>query len=92
VYFALLYETVPDYVERRQPFRTEHLALAKRAHEEGKLVLAGAFAEPANGALLVFRCGSAAEVEEFARADPYVRNGVVTSFRVRPWTVVIGGE
>jgi uncharacterized protein len=92
MYFALLYETVPDHVERRKPFRDEHLALAREHHAAGKLLLAGAFAEPAEGALLVFRCDSADEVEEFVRRDPYVRNGLVTSWRIRPWTVVIGGE
>ncbi len=91
MYFALLYETVPDHAQRRLPFRGEHLALAQQAHREGRLILAGAF-DPPDGALLVFRTESAEEVEAFARADPYVRNGLVTSWRVRPWTVVVGGE
>ncbi|ACL65825.1 YCII-related [Anaeromyxobacter dehalogenans 2CP-1] len=91
MYFALLYETVPDYVQRRAAFRSEHLALAQQARQEGRLILAGAF-DPPDGALLVFKAASAEEVEAFARADPYVRNGLVTSWRVRPWTVVVGGE
>jgi uncharacterized protein YciI len=91
MWFALLYDTIDGYVERREPFRAGHLAHARRAHEQGLLVLAGAF-RPADGALLVFRASSAAEVEEFARADPYVRNGLVRSWRVREWTVVIGDE
>lgn len=91
MYFALLYETVPDHAQRRTPFRAEHLALAQQAHREGRLVLAGAF-DPPDGALLVFKTERAEEVEAFARADPYVRNGLVTSWRVRPWTVVVGGE
>ncbi len=90
MYFALQYETVPDYVERRRPFREEHLALAQEEHRAGRLVLAGAF-DPADGALLVFRADTAAEVEAFVARDPYVRNGLVTSWRVRPWTVVVGG-
>jgi len=28
--------------------------------------------------------------EDFARTDPYVLNGLITSWRVRPWTVVAG--
>ncbi|MFY3745456.1 YciI-like protein [Anaeromyxobacter sp. Red801] len=91
MYFALLYETVPDYVQRRAAFRDEHLAAARKAREEGRLLLAGAF-DPPDGALLVFKADGAEEVEAFARADPYVRNGLVTSWRVRPWTVVVGGE
>ena len=91
MYFALLYETVPDYAQRRVPFRAEHLALAQQAHRDGRLILAGAF-DPPDGALLVFQAATAEEVENFARADPYVRNRLVTSWRVRPWTVVVGGE
>ena len=30
--------------------------------------------------------------EEFAKNDPYVVNGLVTEWNVRPWTVVFGGE
>jgi uncharacterized protein YciI len=91
MYFALLYETVPDYVQRRAAFRAEHLAAAQQARQEGRLLLAGAF-DPPDGALLVFKAESADEVAAFARADPYVRNGLVTSWRVRTWTVVVGGE
>jgi uncharacterized protein YciI len=91
MYFALLYETVPDHLERRKPFRAEHLALAEEERRAGRLVMAGAFDAPDGGALLVFRAASAADVEAFVARDPYVRNGLVTSWRVRPWTVVVGG-
>lgn len=90
MYQALFYETVPDYVARRAAFRAEHLALAQRALGEGHLVLGGAF-DPADGALLVFRGDDPAVAEAFARADPYVRNGLVTRWRVRAWNVVVGG-
>jgi len=52
--------------------------------------MAGAFAEPADGAALVFNVDDPAIVERFAREDPYVLNGVVKAWRVRPWTVVVG--
>ena len=88
-FYALFYDTVPDYVTRRAQFRREHLALAERAHREGKLLLAGAL-EPPDTALLVFRGDGPAVAEAFAQADPYVRNGLVTSWRVREWKVVVG--
>jgi uncharacterized protein YciI len=91
MYFALFYETIENFVERRQPFRDEHLAAARRAHAEGQLVMAGAL-KPADGALLIFRGDTSAVAENFARADPYVTGGLVKSWRVREWTVVIGGE
>lgn len=89
--FALFYDVVPDYVARRQAFRDEHLALAREAHARGELFLAGAF-DPPDGALLVFRGDGPGAAEAFARADPYVRNGLVTSWRVRRWTVVVSAE
>ena len=88
----LFYDVVDDYVERRAPFRQLHLDLAKQAQQRGELVLAGALAEPADGAVLVFRGDSTTVAEAFAEADPYVKNGLVTSWRVRKWATVIGPE
>jgi uncharacterized protein YciI len=89
-YFILFYDVVPDYVERRAQFRSEHLSLAQAACERGELVLGGALADPVDGAVLVFRGNTASVAEEFARADPYVRNGLVAQWRVRRWNVVVG--
>src|SRR4051812_37689950 len=91
MYLALLYDVVDDYLERRGEFRMEHLALARDAHDRGDLILAGAWADPADGALLVWRTTDRTVVEEFVNADPYVRNGLVTRWRIRDWNVVIGG-
>lgn len=90
-YYVLLYEVVDDYVARRAPFRQEHLALAAAAHQRGELVMGGAFADPADKALLVFRGADRSVAESFAQRDPYVLNGLVKRWEVRPWTVVIGG-
>lgn len=90
--FALQYDVVPGFADRRGPFRESHLKMVREAHERGVLVMAGALGEPPDAALLVFRGDSAAPAEEFANADPYVREGLVTAWRVRPWAVVIGGS
>ena len=89
-HWLLLYELADDYLERRTPLRPEHLSLAEAAHERSELVLAGALADPADQAVLVFRTDDARVAESFAAADPYVRDGLVVSWQVRPWTVVIG--
>lgn len=89
-YFALFYETVDDFVARRAPFRDEHLRLAREAHSRGEIVLAGALADPADRALLVFQSADAGAAREFASRDPYVRNGLVRKWEVRPWNVVVG--
>jgi len=90
MYLALIYEVVDDYLERRGAYRAEHLALARAAGERGELVLAGAYADPPDGALLVFEGPDRSVAERFAAADPYVQNGLVTRWRVREWTVVVG--
>ncbi|HMQ31321.1 MAG TPA: YciI-like protein [Chloroflexaceae bacterium] len=90
MHFLLFYDVVPDYLERRGAYRDEHLALAWAAHARGELVLGGALADPVDGAVLLFQGGTPEVVEQFVAADPYVRNGLVRSWRVRPWTTVVG--
>jgi uncharacterized protein YciI/heme-degrading monooxygenase HmoA len=91
-YYALFYEVVDDFVARRVPFRQEHLRLANEARERGEILLAGALAEPADRALIVFRAADKSKAEAFARKDPYVMNGLVKKWEVRPWNVVVGNE
>jgi uncharacterized protein YciI len=91
-YYALFYDVVADFVARRAPYREEHLRLSREAHRRGELLLAGALADPADQALLVFRAPNRSVAEEFARNDPYVIRGLVTRWEVRPWTVVIGND
>jgi len=90
MYYMLIYKTVEDYVERRKPFRTEHLGYSEAAHARGQLFLGGALAEPADSAILIFKTDDRAVVEDFARNDPYVKAGLIKEWSVRPWNVVIG--
>jgi uncharacterized protein len=89
-YYALFYHVVDGFVERRTAFRDSHLAQAQKAAERGELMLGGALAEPADTALIVFRADSADIPRAFAENDPYVRNGLVQRWEVRPWNVVVG--
>ena len=90
MHYLLFYDVVPDYVARRAALRDEHLALARAAVARGELVLGGALADPTDGAVLLFRGDSPAVAEVFAAADPYVRHGLVTRWRVRAWATVVG--
>ena len=89
-YHLLEYALVDDYLARRASFRDEHLALARDAQSRGDLVLAGALADPPDRAVLVWRTDDRSVIERFVDSDPYVRHGLVTSWTIRPWTVVIG--
>lgn len=86
---ALFYEYVTEnLVERRAPFREEHIGLVREWTAAGRMVMAGALGSPPHGGLLVFAAEDPTDAEEFASIDPYVRNGLVTSWRVEPWNVV----
>ena len=90
MYFALIYDLVDDYLERRAPLRPAHLKLAKDLESRGVLVLGGAFADPADRAIIVFHGDDQSIAEDFAKNDPYVKNGLVKKWSVRPWTLVVG--
>ncbi len=90
-HFLLIYDYAPDWLEKRGPVRPAHLELARASVARGELQLGGAVPsdEPPFG-LLLFEAETAAVAEDFARADPYVTQGVVTSWRVREWITVVG--
>jgi hypothetical protein len=92
MHFLLFYEFGPNYIERRAPHRESHLRAAWAAQARGDLVLAGAYADPVDGAALLFQCDSPDVVERFVASDPYVVAGLVTSWRIRSWTTVVGND
>lgn len=89
-HWLLFYEGADDYVARRAPYRGLHLAAAREALARGELVLGGAYADPCDGSVLLFKAASRETVEAFATTDPYVLNGVVRSWHIREWTTVVG--
>ena len=90
MHYLLFYEVGEDYVSRRAQFRELHLAKAWEASKQGDLVLAGALANPVDGAVLLFKGDSPEVAEKFARTDPYVLNGAIKRWYVREWTTVAG--
>ncbi len=93
MYFVLRYDSVvDDYVNRRAPFRSEHLRLLREAHARGEVVMAGAVGDEPDGAIIIFRAESPAVAEHFVSHDPYVTNGLILTWRVQPWNVVVGGH
>ena len=87
-HLVLLYDYVPDIVERRAPHREAHLARIAAWVDSGRMLMAGATGVPPTGALFVLAGDDPREAERFAEDDPYVAAGLVTARRVVPWTVV----
>jgi uncharacterized protein YciI len=82
--FVLWGTYCPDALERRTPFREEHLAGLRRQKEEGVLVTLG----PTEGSTHVFGIYEAASreaVEALVKNDVYWRNGIWTAVEIYPW-------
>ena len=90
MHYLLFYTYAPDVLEKRPKFRGAHLGHARAALARGELQLAGAFADPVDGAALFFSAPSKSVVEQFAKDDPYVTGGLVTKWVVREWTTGVG--
>lgn len=86
------YTLIDDYLPQREPYRPQHLELARQAQERDELILAGALDDPPDRALLIFKSNDPAVARSFAENDPYVKNGLVDSWEVQPWAVVIGDQ
>ncbi len=92
MHYLLFYEVGEDYVQRRAEFRDAHLAKVWGASVRGELVLGGALAHPADGAVLLFQGESPEVAKNFAKTDPYVTSGLVKRWHVREWATVVGKD
>ena len=90
MHYLLIYDLVDDYMARRKEDGGEHMRLAWQAHDRGEMVLGGAFVEPVDQGIYLFKGDSPAVAEQFAKNDSYVRLGLVKSWKVRPWMTVVG--
>jgi|UniRef100_A0A8J9X3E7 uncharacterized protein YciI len=91
VQYILTYEYVPDVLEKRGPFRDEHLRLARDYVTENRAVAGGPTGAVGTnvptGALFLFTDRDAAR--EFVARDPYVAHGIVTAHTIQEWNVVV---
>ena len=91
-YLLLTLDYVPDILEKRDPYRADHLAGAKAQHDAGKCVIAGALQDPVDKGVFVFKDCDEAYVKAFVESDAYYKNGLVTGYAIRPWMIVVGAD
>jgi uncharacterized protein YciI len=87
--FMLTYAYAPDMLERRQPHRAAHLEHLQQAKARGFVLLAAAYADPVDGALLICQADEAVEVFSWLANDPYNRAGLIRSATVREINVAV---
>ena len=85
--FALNY-TYGGPAEILAEHRPAHRAFLRELHERGVNLASGPLGD--DGALMVLRAESAADVERLIQDDPLVVHGAVTAHEIREWSVTIG--
>jgi hypothetical protein len=91
MHFLLFYEKAPDHKARETPLSAAHRTHLDAAVRRGELILGGSLREPDDGgAVLLFEAQSPTVAQEFAKTDPYVVEGIVNRWSVRPWDTVVG--
>lgn len=76
----LLYQSADDVAAKAPLHFAAHRARWAEFQDRGTLLLIGPFSDQ-SGAMAVFTTREAAE--EFAQSDPFVVNGVVSSWQIR---------
>ncbi len=83
----MLYEVAADALAKARIHYEAHRARLDEFHRRGVVLMAGPFANPAEGAMGVFASREAAE--EFIRGDPFIVHGVVAKWSVKEWNEVL---
>jgi len=89
MYYLLFYYTIENYIEKRQPFRQDHFDHIKEYKTSGDLYMGGAV-EDGTEVLIIFKTNTIDRIEEFVKNDPYVINGLIKSWVIKPWNMVTG--
>jgi uncharacterized protein YciI len=86
--FVIIGYDGPDGARLRPSVRPAHLENLKPLVEQGRMIIGGPFTDGA-GSLMIVDLESEAEAQEFARNDPYVKQGVFARIEVRPFRKVV---
>ena len=73
-----------DALQRRTPYREEHLEGLRRQKEEGVLITLGP-TEASTHVFGIYEAENQAAVEALVQNDVYWRNGIWTAVEVHPW-------
>ena len=77
------YEMAPGAFSKLKEHYPAHRARLDEFHSRGVLIAAGPFSNPSEGAMGIFSTREAAE--EFIQGDPFVKNGLVSKWRLVEW-------
>jgi uncharacterized protein YciI len=79
---------VPGVPTRQQPLWDEHAAFVDRIFEQGRIVMAGPYAD-CSRALIIVQARDAEEAAALFRNDPWEKAGILIPGEVIEWTVFL---
>jgi uncharacterized protein YciI len=86
VFFEIDYPSILEAMKDAPEAIAAHKKRSQEWHEQGKLIMAGAFRDSPEGRLNTMGVLISHEAaEEFARGDPFVLNGKVIRWYIRDW-------
>jgi uncharacterized protein len=83
----MFYDLVADGLAKAMANFQAHRSRLDEFHSRGVLLMAGPLGNPPEGAIGVFTSKESAE--EFIEHDPFVLNGVVSTWRIVEWNEVL---
>lgn len=92
MYHVLFYSMIDDFENCRDQYRQRHLEHIDKHVKDGHILIGGACGDPIDEGLIVFKAETDEIPLQFARSDIYVSSGIVKSFSVKKWNVVVGQE
>jgi uncharacterized protein len=86
--FVIIGHDGPRGAELRPTVRPAHLENLRPLVEQGRVIVGGPFTD-GSGSLMVVEMESEAAAMEFARTDPYTKEGVFERVEVKPFRKVV---
>ena len=85
-FFQTRFASLAEVSEQAPDALAAHIARSRQWHEQGRLLLAGAFLDrPEEPVSTMAVLPSRADAEEYAAGDPFVVKRMVASYEIRPW-------
>jgi uncharacterized protein YciI len=82
--YLLEYKYVKDILEKRDPFRDDHIKLCNSLKNYG--LVAGGPLIPTTGAFFLFNSSDTSPIKKFIKEDSYMNNDLVTGYNIKEWS------
>ena len=85
-FFETFYDSLDDAIAKAPDVVAAHQARSQELHDHGTLLMSGAFLNNQQEKLRTMAVLTTREAaEKYARGDPFVLNGMVSTWSIRVW-------